>query len=222
MTNNPLSDVTEHREQFFQYFRMRLQTARREDIPVPERLVLTSACLDALAKHWHSTADRAVVPANLDGIERMYAFLVEHGGHAAFEKVSAPMLRNRTGQEIGTFPFAEYSYGGFNEVRDWRHDPTLADLSAVVSDRKLLYRWSYPGILYVDFRCAWVHNFVAENQDINLNDFVGRGEPHYRLVSNTGRFLLIIPLPFLLVTLERSIESFCHQATTRNILPFQQ
>lgn len=214
------ADVTARRQQFFDYFRSRLETARREDIPLPERLLLSSACLDALAKHWHSTADPTTVARKLPGTERMRAFLSEHGGHAAFQRVSAPMFRNATGQQVGSFPFAAYKANQMSEVRDWKHDPTFAELEGAV-ERRLLNRWSYPGILYVDFRCAWVHNFVGENQDINLNDFLGLGEPHYRFIGNLDKFLLIMPLPFLSATLERAIESFSKQASSRGVLPFE-
>ena len=208
--------------QFFEYFRKRFETITREDLSLPERLVLASACLDALANHWHATADTALVPRNLNGIARMRMFLATHGRHEAFQRISAPMLRNATGLEVGSFPFTTYKPNELNEVKDWRHDPTFTELTGTDTDPNLLNRWSYPGILYVDFRCAFVHRFMGENEDIILNDSMGRGEPHYRFVSNQNRFLLVFPLPFLAATLENTIESFEEEATSRNILPFKE
>jgi hypothetical protein len=223
-----MSSMNQHRrQQFFDYFRQRLATASREDVQLPDRLLLLSACLDALAKHWHSTADRREIPAALRSDERLRRFLLKHGGHPAFERVSAPMFRKAEGQEIGSFPFSAYKLNEMNKTRDWREDPTFDELSA----RDALVRWSYPGILYVDLRCAWVHNFVSENEDIIINDadFLGRGEPYYRFVSpfdpakpQIGRFLLMMPLSFLLATADRAIHSFESETTTRDVLPFEE
>jgi len=139
------------------------------------------------------------------------------------------MFRKAKGQEVGTFPFNEYKLNEMNTTRDWSHDPTFDELTGIVVERDALVRWSYPGILYVDLRCAWVHNFVPENEDIIINDsdFLGRGEPYYRLVSpfdpakpQVGRFLLMMPLSFLLATVDRAIHSFESEATTRGVLPF--
>ena len=222
MKKPAVDQVATRRQQFFEYFRKRLETIRRDDLPIPERLVLASACLDALANHWHATADAALVPPNLNGTERMRGFLSGHGRHPVFERVSAPMLRNATGQQVGSVPFAAYKPNEMNEVRDWHHDPTFAELTGTVSDWKLLNRWSYPGILYVDFRCAWVHGLIGGNPNITLSDYIGLGEPHYRFVRNKNRFLLVFPLPFLITTLENTIESFEHETLSRNILPFKE
>jgi len=221
MTNSTDDAVAAQRADFFAYFRKRIETIRREDIPVPERLVLASACLDALANHWHGAANPQSDSSHLKGTERMRNFLTVHGGHSAFERVSAPMLRNATGKEVGSFPFSAYRPHAMNAVRDWRHDPTFVELSSTETDTNLLNRWSYPGILYVDFRCALVHKFAGENADITLSDFIGRGEPHYRFVGNQDRFLLVFPLPFLVTILENCVESFEREATSRNILPFK-
>jgi len=96
MTSGSDFDVQGLRTQFFDYFRNRLTTVRRDDLPLPDRMVLVTACLDALASHWHDTADRAETSAQLSGAERMRVFLVRYGQHAAFERVSAPLLRNAT------------------------------------------------------------------------------------------------------------------------------
>jgi hypothetical protein len=227
-----ISAMEASRRNFFDYFRQRLGTARRDDIALPDRLFLLSGCLDALAKHWLSTADHQRYPHNLKGDERMRAFLVQHGGHAAFSKVSAPMLFNATGREVGAFPFSSYKPYEMNEVRDWQDDPDYSD-AATSLDPATLIRWSYPGILYVDLRCAWVHNFVHENEDIDIRtrNYFGREEPFYRYVSpgftpdgqiqpdKPGRFLLILPVPFLLATVQRAIDSFELEADARDIAP---
>lgn len=140
------------------------------------------------------------------------------------------MFRKAKEREIGNFPFTAYKLNEMNEIRDWRDDPTFEELTESVGDRSALIRWSYPGILYVDLRCAWVHNFVPEEEDIIINDadFLGRGEPYYRFVSpfdpskpQIGRLLLMLPLSFLLATVERALDSFQADCTARGVLPFQ-
>lgn len=209
------------RKQFFDYFRGRLATTSRTDIPLPDRLVLVTACLDALASHWHASAEG--VPTDLSGSERMRVFLLRHGDHQAFNKVSAPMLRNATGNELGTsFPFARYKPNQMNEVADWNDDPDFAVLEGA-TDGKTLNRWSYGGILYKDFRCAWVHNFAPDNGHIRVTepDNFDRVEPYYRYISNRDRYLLMVPFAFLVDTLSRVIASFEREVTTRDVLPFR-
>ena len=227
MKYDSISEIGTRRQQFFEYFRDRLKTATRSDLPKPDRLVLLTASLAALSDHWHATADRVTTPAQSNGLERMRLFLVRHGAHPAFEKVSAPMFRNATGREVGTFPFASYQSAQvqFNEVRNWEADPNFSDLESGVEDRNTLLRWSYGGILYVDFRCAWMHKLFPENEDIvyaDTNNF-DLDEPYYRYQysSGTGKFLLVMPVPFLSATLNRAIESFEREAETRNILPLK-
>lgn len=189
-------------------FRKRHETAGRDDIPLPDRFVVLSASLDALAKHWWDTFSGPRAGTKISAKLRMHEFLNTHGAHPAFAKVSAPMMRNATGREVGSFPFAEYHPGEMNEVRSWRDDPDYAVLQASVPADELL-RWSYPGILYVDFRCAWVHEFVPTNSKLHLSeaDFLGRREPYYRYLSPPGVFFLMMPVPFLLDRLLPSIRS---------------
>jgi hypothetical protein len=184
-------------------------------------MVLLTASLDVLANYWHVTADRKETPVKLSGAERMRRFLTRHGAHQAFERVSAPMFRNETAREIGSFPFARYRPGQMNEVADWNDDPKFTDLEGL-EDAKALTRWSYGGILYKDFRCAWVHKFASDNEEIYVaqEDHLGRVEPYYRYVANRGYFLLFMPIAFLSGTLERAIRSFEEEATVRNIRSF--
>jgi hypothetical protein len=216
------SELAYRSEQFFAYFHARHRVASRDDVPLPDRLVILSASLDALAKHWRDTSDAATRQALRSAKDRMRSFLIAHGGHLAFGKVSAPMLRNATGVQAGKFPFAEYKPDQMNEVRDWRDDPDFEDLESTL-DRRVLLRWSYPGILYVDFRCAWVHKFVPENEKIIVSqaDYFGRSEPYYRYVGNAGTFLLMMPVAFLLATLEHAVQPFEQDASRRGILPFE-
>jgi len=66
------SHVKYRTQQFFAYFLARQEVARRDDIPLPDRLVILSASLDALAKHWWDTSAsrRGTKPA----MERMRTF----------------------------------------------------------------------------------------------------------------------------------------------------
>jgi hypothetical protein len=207
--------------QFFTYFRERHQTAAREDIPLPDRLVVLSASLDALAKHWSDTSTEPGAATKISAKKRMHAFLITHGAHPAFAKVSAPMMRNATGREVGNFPFAAYRPNEMNHVRSWRDDPDYSNIEGSVSPEELL-RWSYPGILYVDLRCAWVHEFVQTNDKLHVSeaDFFGRREPYYRYLSPAGLFFLMIPVPFLLDSLNAAINSFESAALTHSVLPF--
>jgi hypothetical protein len=133
------------------------------------------------------------------------------------------MLRNDTGVEVGNFPFREYKLGTMNEVRSWRDDPDFDELAGIVRQRDLL-RWSYPGILYVDLRCGWIHEFLSANENVQVNEAnsFGRDEPYYRFVSNPGVFLLMMPFAFLLATLERAVHSFEEEALERGVLPFSE
>jgi hypothetical protein len=215
-------DRQNRRSGFFRYFCERLATATSRHIQLPDRMILLSGGLDALANHWYATCDRSSTPASSSSVERMRLFLLRHGGHPAFEKVSAPMFRNDRGEELSTFPFASYRSFEMNEVRNWADDPSFSALEATVPERKALLRWSYPGIVYVDFRCAWVHTFLQENEDIILteSDTLLRDEPYYRFVSNTKEFKLVMPVAFLEATFGRAIESYEREATARDILPF--
>jgi len=222
MTNS-LNDEW-RRAGFFSYFRQRLQTGIRSDLPLPDRLLFLSAALDALASHWFVTADRSITPATSSSMDRMRLFLLRHGHHPAFERVSAPMLRNRSAGELGNFPFADYKPLNFNRVRDWRDDPTFQQLEVAGVDHKLILRWSYPGILYVDFRCAWVHRFFPDNDQVKpeeSNNFE-REEPYYRYIGNMDEFRLYLPVPFVARTVEMAIDSFEKEADARNILPFKE
>lgn len=221
MTNG--DQISWRRGAFFEYFGKRLKTAKREDVELPDRLLILSAALDALAAHWHDTADRTQVPNASSHIERMRQFLLLHGGHDAFTKVSAPMLRNDVGTEAAAFPFGSYRPGEFNEVRDWRDDPTFDELQGGTIDPKLLLRWTYPGILYKDLRCAWLHKFMPENSDIKVveADYFDRDDPYYRYVGNKGYFLLIMPVRFLVRTVECAMASFQREADSRGVLPFK-
>lgn len=131
------------------------------------------------------------------------------------------MLRNATGAQVGTFPFADFKPDQLNEVRDWRDDPTFEELEGTV-DRPTLLRWCYPGILYVDLRCAWVHEFLPGNENIIVNetDHLREREPYYRYIGNSRTFLLMMPVLFLVSTLENVIRSFQDDAAHRDILPF--
>lgn len=216
-----LTSLAVRASSFFSYFRARHAVAARDDVPLPDRLVILSASLDALAKHWSDTSPLTIKGSSPRHIERMRAFLILHGAHDSFERVSAPMLRAATKKEIGSFPFGGYRPNQMNRVRSWQDDPKLKDLEAS-HPKKELVRWSYPGILYADLRCAWVHEFLPINENLRVNEFdsFGRNEPYYRYMSNTGDFLLMLPVGFLLATLERTIQSFEHEAQSGGFLPF--
>ena len=110
-----------------------------------------------------------------------------------------------------------------NEVADWENDPKFGDLENIVADRRSLVRWSYGGILYKDFRCAWVHKFGPESDQIRTieRDHFDRDAPYYRYVTNRDTFLLIMPVSFLSLTLERAIRSFEQETATRKFVPFK-
>ena len=227
-------DEASAREQFFDYFRGRHQTATRSDIPHADKMVLLTASLDALANHWHTTSDPTTPPTKLSGSERMRLFLIQHAQHAAFSKVSAPLLRaeSTTDDERvasnSSFPFARYRDDQVNEVATWRDDPDFAQLEPLFNknkeDRKLLANYSYGGILYKSLRCEWVHEFLPGNGYVYTpeNDELDDDEPYYIYVCNTQQFLFMVPVSFLARTVGRAIESFMREAEVRNILPFKR
>jgi len=207
---------------FFEYFSERHAVATRSDIPFFDRMVLLTASLDALANHWHLTADRTTTPTDLSGAERMRRFLNRHGQHAAFAKVSAPLLRDVGNQQfVSSFPFDRYEVDRFNPVSDWHDDPDFDDLSRAGINQ--IVRWSYGGIIYKDLRNAWVHQFFDTNDQVRTpeSDILQRKEPYYRFVTNRGKFLLIFPLPFLANALQSAIRSFHQECTDRDVLPFR-
>jgi hypothetical protein len=219
--------IAARREQFFRYFRARVRTVSDKTLPLPDRVILLTACLDALANHWHSTTDATDVHANIKADERLREFLLCHGQHPIFERVSAPLIRNAIGKEVGSFQFGDYTPGEYNRVQDWSSDPTFADLWTLDGGGELQRRWSYAGILYVDLRCAWVHRFAPENEHIRILDenSFERDEPFYRLVvhsTGTPTYMLVIPFAFLLQTLDRAITSFENDTAKRSVLPFKE
>ena len=191
-------------------------------------MVLLTACLDALAKHWDSTARPVVTETTpRNAADRMRMFLQQHAQHPAFAKVSAPLLRasdQRTHLMLESrFPFARYCKNGMNEVATWKDDPDFADLEREEDEgnHKLLINCSYGGILYKELRCAWLHKFLPESEQIvTLEDDHRSSEPYYRYVVNTEQFLLMIPVSFLVATVERVLRSFERETEECNILPF--
>ena len=47
-------------------------------------------------------------------------------------------------------------------------------------------------------------------------------EPYYLYAINTQRFIFVVPVVFLVATLERAIDSFDAEATKRDIVPFKE
>lgn len=225
MSEQTHAEITELAREFFLYFRKRVESATSSDLPHPDRMILLTACLDALANHWHATADRAVVPAKVSGAERMRLFLQRHGQHAAFNKVSAPLLRDIGKQTFDSrFPFNRYRVDRMNLVSDWHDDPDFAEMLDAGVDPIQVTRWSYGGVIYKDLRNAWVHQFFATNDQVRTPDvdILQRAEPYYRYIVNRQKFLLIFPLPFITRTCELAVQSFEVEVSHRQILPFKE
>lgn len=231
MTRHERQQVEVRRTQFFAFFRKRLETARRQNgLPYVDRMVLLTAGLDALAKHWGDSSGAA----ETQHLDRMRIFLARHGGHGAFERVSVPLMHadkkteeHNKAKLIQHFPFERYCFNG--EVRpyrlsSWSDDAILEEVKRATSiaDRQLA-RFSYGGILYCRLRNSWVHELLQNDEDVLAPDeSVVSDEPHYRFVANGPRFVLVFPVSFLEATYERCIESFARDAEERQALPFRE
>jgi hypothetical protein len=226
------------RDGFFAYFRGRADQASRDDLREPEAMVLLTASLDALAKHWNDTCAQPRVKGHA---RRMHEFLVMHGGHSCFERVCAPLLRDRmkanrhpllTGLEK-RFPFDRYKALEMTEVATWEDDPTVETLENDGLDPDMVRPSSYGGVIYKRLRCAWVHALGLQDENglrTPKSDEVS-DEPYY---SNTTTFsskperdlmsraVLVLPRPFLLATLRRAIDGFEEQAVAANVRPFRR
>jgi hypothetical protein len=222
-----VSETEERRARFFDYFRERVKTAGSNAVPSTDRLLLVSACLDALAMHWMATSP--ALEKTWSG-ERLRRFLLRHGQHDAWSRVSAPRLRDQLttaparGAVESRFPFSYYEPGPTGHVAMWKDDPTYADLKALnLIDEKVLAGSSYGGIVYKDLRCGWVHESRPGSQLVQtpLHDELADGEPRYRCDFGTRVVSLILPLSFLVQTAERAVGSFEAEAVQRDIVPYE-
>ena len=225
------AQVARTRRDFFDYFRQRLAVTRDGAMRSPERMVLLTASLDALANHWASTTAGPDV-RSIKNVDRLRLFLERHGGHEAYGRVSAPLLR--ASDEVtpaqrselgGHFPFARYRTDALNEVSTWNQDPCFSTLASATSafNRETLVRFSYGGLLYKRLRCGWLHEFMARDEDIMTPEVSTiHHEPYYLYAINTQRFIFVVPVVFLVATLERAIDSFDAEATKRDIVPFKE
>jgi len=221
-----VTDKEDIRARFFSRFGDRLKTARDCDIPNADRLILLTACLDALAMHWMSTCAE---PEKTSRAGRMRRFLLRHGQHDAWSRVSAPLLRDRVVSAEAKadieqrFPFLRYKPRQYNEVATWKDDPTFDDIQATnLVKPKPLVGCSYPGIVYKELRCGWLHESRGESDAVETparDDFAG-GEPSYSCDFSSARLSLVVPVSFLVQTLERALKSFEQEASERDIVPY--
>lgn len=222
------------RRQFFDYVRLRLRTVSSSDLQLPDRLILLGALFDALAKHWWSTSQTS----SLGGVQRMHRFLLTHGEHAAFERVSAPLLYGERLEDQARaaleklFPFERYfsNRGRPKEVATWRDDPAMTTVEQIPGlDPEQAVGCSYGGLFYTRLRNPWLHDLYPSRFDMSVvaRDAIEE-TPYYRRVEqlledpSEDWFLLELPIAFVIGTAERAIFSFEREATERDILPFRE
>src|SRR5579859_3576122 len=175
------SNDRERIQHFFGVFRHRIDAIAEINNAfgrrmLPERFILVSAGLDALAKYW-----KELYRTNLNSAgERMGEFLVEHGNRDVFERVSAPLLIQRARSEGAAWlPVLETAFRvNYDDgtVREWKDDPTFA---RVVADPAVAgagidvnwIRWGrYGEILYREIRNSWIHE-SGEPRDLPPADY---------------------------------------------------
>jgi hypothetical protein len=113
-------------------------------------------------------------------------------------------------------------------VATWKDDPAFTALEQLYvskEDRSLLVTCSYGGILYKELRCAWVHKYLPESEEmVCITDDDERDPeslaahsagPYYRYTRDThtgdihtGSFSLWFQVSFLAVTVESALSSF--------------
>lgn len=69
-----------------------------------------------------------------------------------------------------------------------------------------LERWRYGGVIYSEYRCAWVHEFDEGRVTDHSFSLDHSHEPVYE--SLNGARILVLPGPFLLDTYKHAIDSF--------------
>lgn len=213
---------------FIDYFRRRVAVARslggggEETGFTPDQAVLVAACFDSLARHWAVNFRPEVVsPAR----RRMFEFLVQFGDANIFSRVSGPALLDMA-VDRGRPDLVPAIRTVFREephdtgIKSWREDPVLESvvhhptLLAAGVEAGWLERSTYGELLYVDFRCSWLHEYAGgnlESRPFLWRDDQGRHEPHY---SNTtaGHFSvnrrLVLPPAFLFSTLDDVLDRF--------------
>jgi hypothetical protein len=132
----------------------------------------------------------------------MFWFLRTFADPDVFARVSSPALLTRA--------LADGNADWVPVIREVFSDEPF---DTRIVDATCLRRATYGELLYVEFRCAWLHEYAGgsvESRPFLWRDDQGRHEPHY---SNTmeGPFhvnrRLVFPRAFLLATLRRVLDA---------------
>jgi hypothetical protein len=157
----------------------------------------------------------------------MGEFLVANGDHAAFTRCSVPNVLHRAAN-AGKTALAQAVETAWPQpgapmlalVIDWKRDPELKEVLAhpAVNSAGVSQEWirksRWGEILYHHYRCGWLHE-ASQSPELGTEfpDEPG-DEPRYQnrlYVHDVGppttRRLPTFPVPFLLRTYERAIDS---------------
>ncbi|MEQ9076266.1 MAG: hypothetical protein RLP09_20580 [Sandaracinaceae bacterium] len=220
-------------ERFFDWFAARLKNARQlyEASPTrPEASLVLGAGLDAMAKFWAQTFRPELAKGGVPAGHRFSTFLRELAGHAAFDRVSVPMLLTKLKPKFQIeadmlrehFRFREDS----NILRTWEDDPVEGEVTKILESRvrdttreavsRLVAKSLLGQIVYTEFRCCYVHEVQLSRELDFGQEHPDRVEPWYRNMISTGDKpdvsehykRLILPWGFLAASYERSLNSF--------------
>ena len=128
------------------------------------------------------------------------------------------------------FPFDTVRTGGMHRSLDWNNDPTFDDLlkagpvglglapTSAKDFEKAVIVSSYGGLIYTRFRCAWVHEFLPDQNGVVMHGLFHADDdpPYYHYIQNTKRWMLVITPGFLFQTFEAAIDSFQTYADQNN------
>jgi hypothetical protein len=160
----------------------------------------------------------------------MRLFLMRHGRHEAWSRVSAPLLRDRIGspRERGVietrFPFEQFVPDRIHPVATWKSDPRLSELEALrFVNRESLVESSYAGLVHEELisKCEEESFPAASVVEMPWHDELADGAPRYRYDSLAGALRLVIPMSFVVETAKRAVRSFETEAIERDIVPFK-
>lgn len=232
----------EKAEVFFNWFRRRVANVRRldhepdlRDMFAPEQHVLVATALDALAKYWAETFSVQLAKRK-DAKRRMGEFLHACGGSDIFSRCSHGDLLRRARPDhhyLEALSTVLAEDPKCWQLRHWQDDPEFqtlksnVDLKAAGLTEEWLRESRFGEVIYRDLRSAWVHELQAASHLSSGTWKPERTEPWYdnRYEQRTEsddyyhERRLVLPLAFLITTLERAVQNFEEACAVADVIP---